>query len=90
MQQRLVGSVEAKLGGLLVIVAESICILAGLAPSWEPAGWWGADRCDHPPNRRAERAFALTASSSLSLAGAVVSSEASKRPEILAMSSTAE
>ena len=47
--------------------------------------WW-----DHPPNRRAERAFALAATSSRSLGGAVVSSEASKCSEILAMSSTAE
>jgi hypothetical protein len=46
--------------------------------------------CDHPPNRRAKRAFALAASFSLSFGGAVVSSEASNRSEILAMSSTAE
>jgi hypothetical protein len=52
-----------------------------------PAGYHVAH---HPPNRSAERAFALAASSSLSLGGAVVSSEASKRSEILAMSSTAE
>jgi hypothetical protein len=31
--------VEAKLGGLLVIGAESIYILAALAPSWVRAGW---------------------------------------------------
>jgi hypothetical protein len=48
------------------------------------------DRCYHPPNRSAERAFALAASSSLSLGGAAVSSEASSRSVILAMSSTAE
>ena len=48
------------------------------------------DRCDHPPNRRAERAFALAASSSRSFGGAAVSSEASNRSEILAISSTAE
>ena len=47
-------------------------------------------RRDHPPNLRAERALALAASSSLSLGAAVVSSEASNRSEILAMSSTAE
>jgi hypothetical protein len=64
--------------------------IEALAPSWQLAGWWDADRCDHPPNRRAERAFALAASSSRSLGGAVVSREASKRSEILAMSSTAE
>ena len=47
-------------------------------------------RCDHPPNRRAARALALAASSSRSFGGAAVSSEASNRSEILAMSSTAE
>jgi hypothetical protein len=73
----------------LDIGTASIHILA-LAPSWVRAGWGRDDRCDHPPNRRAERAFALAASSSRSLGGAVVSSEASKRSEILAMSSTAE
>ena len=50
----------------------------------------GAARYDHPPNRTAERALALAASSSRSFGAAVVSSEASKRSEILAMSSTAE
>ena len=48
------------------------------------------DRCYHPPNRSAERAFALAASSSRSLGRAAVSSEASSRSVILAMSSTAE
>ena len=47
-------------------------------------------RRDHRPNLRAERAFALAASFSLSLGAAVVSSEASNRSEIFAMSSTAE
>jgi hypothetical protein len=47
-------------------------------------------RSNHPPNLRADRAFALAASSSLSLGAAAVSSEASNRSEILAMSSTAE
>ena len=75
---------------LSIIGAESIHILAVLAPSWVRAGWRSDDRCDHPPNRRAERAFALAASSSRSLGGAAVSSEASKRSEIFAMSSTAE
>jgi hypothetical protein len=73
-----------------VIGAQSIYVLAALAPSWVRAGWRSDDRCDHPPNRRAERAFALAATSSRSLGGAVVSSEASKCSEILAMSSTAE
>lgn len=51
----------------------------------------GVDPCvDHAPNRRADRAFALAASSSRSFGGAAVSSEASNRSEILAMSSTAE
>src|SRR5919112_709913 len=48
------------------------------------------DRRYFPPNRRAERALALAASSSRSFGGAAVSSEASNRSEILAMSSTAE
>jgi len=47
-------------------------------------------RRDHRPNLRDERAFALAASFSLSLGAAVVSSEASNRSEIFAMSSTAE
>ena len=75
---------------LLIIGAESIHILAALAPSWVRVGWRSDHRCYYPPNRRAERAFALAATSSRSLGGAVVSSEASKRSEIFAMSSTAE
>ena len=75
---------------LLISGAETHHILAALAHSWVRVGWRSDHRCDHPPNRRAERAFALAASSSQSLGGAVVSSEASKRSEIFAMSSTAQ
>jgi hypothetical protein len=75
---------------LSIIGAESIHILAVLAPSWIRDGHRSDARCDHPPNRSAERAFALAASSSRSLGGAAVSSEASKRPVIFAMSSIAE
>src|SRR5215208_6971184 len=64
--------------------------LATLAHSWACAGWRSDDQCDHPPNRRAARALALAASCSRSFGGAAVSSEASNRSEILAMSSTAE
>ena len=75
---------------LSIIGAESIHILAVLAHSRACAGRRSDDRCDHPPNRSAERAFALAASSSRSLGKAAVSSEASKRSVIFAMSSIAE
>src|SRR5215218_9905854 len=73
-----------------IMIQQQACAGLSTHPS-TPSQVRGVDSSvDQPPNRRAERAFALAASSFRSFGLAVVSSEASNRSEILPISSTAE